>query len=305
MISQILVPLDGSPLAETALPYAEQLALGLKVELRLLRVVEPIRGEAKILPGIVKGEDDEQARRSVEAYMTELEKRLSALGKSLIAEHTAGVPEVEIIAVAKETPGTLTVMSTHGRSGITRWMLGSVAAKVLHFGSGPVLLIRPTAPGTAAADTSLQHLVIPLDGSPQAEQVLAEAGPIARALKLDVLLLRATPGLAEYARWSAGDMVMPDYSKLMEDVDKEAEGYLAATATTFKQAHELEAVQTLRVHGDAAQGILDAAKAAGTLVAMTTHGRTGFRRALLGSVADRVVRHGNVPVLLVRSAPEA
>ncbi len=303
MINRILVPLDGSELAETALPYAKQLALGLNAEVRVLRVLDASRA-AGLLPGIAKPADEKTAARAAEEYLARIKAYFSGLRSNVVTEHTSGVPEVEIIAEADDKPGTLTVMSTHGRSGAMRWLVGSVAAKVVQFGSGPVLLVRPAARSPLAGDPAFRHMLIALDGSARAEQVFLEAGPLATALELDVFLIRATPGLAEYARWSSGEVVMPDYATLMEDVDRDAEQYLNKIAADFKSRYQV-AVRTLRVHGDAAQAILDAAQAEGTLVAMTTHGRTGFARALLGSVADRVVRHGTTPVLLVRSAPTA
>ena len=304
MISRILVPLDGSPLAETALPYAKQLAAALDVPVRLLRVSEPLRGEAKLLPGIAQGPDEAVATRAAEQYLASVKQWLLPLQDRVVAEHATGVPAVEIIAAAQDRPETLTVMSTHGRSGVARWLLGSVAAKVLHFGSGPVLLLHPAPHNTSSSAPALKALVVPLDGSPRAEQVLLEALPLARSLNLDVTLVQATPTLADYTKWSGGEAVSPDYVTVMEDADKEADRYLAQMAAELKLELGLGTVQTLRKHGDAAELILEAAQAEGTLIAMTTHGRTGFGRAVLGSVADRVVRHGRAPLLLVRAAPD-
>jgi nucleotide-binding universal stress UspA family protein len=183
-----------------------------------------------------------------------------------------------------------------------RWFLGSVADRVLHSTQNPLLVIHPLERPAGDGPGALARIVAPLDGSPLAESVLTHVTPMARALDLTVCLVRVTRTAADYHGFG-GDPY--DYSPLRGDdpseaVDSAASAYLQGVRERLLR-EGVAVVEELILHGDAASGILDAASASpGSMVAMTSHGRSGIGRWVLGSVADRVVRYSGVPVLLVR-----
>jgi nucleotide-binding universal stress UspA family protein len=142
MYKRILVPLDGSELAKRALTEAEKLAKCFGAEMMLFQVVPfmPIYGSPELVTPLIV---DEKQKESAERYLDNLAEELKKKGLNITAVVKTGQQvAVEIIDFAKESGADLIVMCTHGRSGITRWMLGSVALKLLTRGETPILLIR-------------------------------------------------------------------------------------------------------------------------------------------------------------------
>jgi nucleotide-binding universal stress UspA family protein len=204
------------------------------------------------------------------------------------------------VDVAEQQPGTLIAMSTHGRSGLARWALGSVTDKVLHATSNPMLIVRSQDPENFSQDVNLTSLLVPLDGSALAERVLPLAAILAKALGLRVTLLRATPSIGDYYQYA--DSAPPaGVEDLAREVDEEAATYLDDTARRLRLEGVREAEQSL-VHGSPEIAVTDYVREVPhCLVAMTTHGRSGIGRWVLGSVADRVIRSSGAPVLVMRS----
>lgn len=297
-----MVPLDGSILSETVLPYARQLAVGLKARVLLLRVVEPSPQETqKHLTAESLAKSSAAARAEAEQYLQKVEQYLKGANCSTTTKVVQGVPAVEIIGEADGTPDSVIAMSTHGKSGLARWLIGSVADKVLHYAASPVLLIRPK-PHSPIAEPALKAIVVPLDGSTVAEEVFPHVVALAKAMNLAVHLARITPSVTDYYKWTVPNSVPVDYTEIMKEVDADAEAYLAATAARLAK-QGVKSVQSHSGHGDAASAIIDlVSETPDSFVAMTTRGRSGMARALLGSVADRVVRHCGEPVFLVRPA---
>jgi nucleotide-binding universal stress UspA family protein len=199
-------------------------------------------------------------------------------------------------------------MSTHGRQGIGRWALGSVADRVLQASNNPLLLVRAKGDVPAPAP-KLENVIVALDGSDLAEQVLPYVTPLAKALDLKLLLVRVTLSPGEYHRYFGGQprdeeatSFLTLYEEFSETVDTEAKIYLHETAARLKK-EGIAAVEEHLMHGNPAEEIVGFARATpNTLVAMTSHGRTGIKRWVLGSVADRVIRDSGDPVLLIRAA---
>lgn len=142
MYKKILVPLDGSKLAEKALDHAEKLAETFDAEVILFQVVPfmPIYGAPElVVPFVV----DEKQKESAEKYLTHLSEELKKKGLKVAAKAQVGMQvAAEIIDFAKESGVDLIIMCTHGRSGITRWVLGSVAHKVLTRAETPIFLVH-------------------------------------------------------------------------------------------------------------------------------------------------------------------
>jgi nucleotide-binding universal stress UspA family protein len=296
----MLIPLDGSKTAEKVLPYARRLATVSDVAVELLGVVEmtDIAGdiasnEAPYAEALIR----EAVRNSTE-YLENLAKTMRN-GK-VRCNVEQGRPEDIIIAAAAADKGTLVAMATHGRSGVTRWLLGSVTEKVLRGTLNPLLVVRATGDSKTDGEAALSSVIVPLDGSEIAETVLSPVAALAKALELQVILVRVY-GLP-LATYGGDDYYVPDYLELKEQIKEEAEGYLNSQASLL-QAQGVAEVSTVVIEGSAADGIIGLAhKTADNLVAMSPYGRSGLQRWVLGSVTEKVVRHCEDPVLILGGA---
>ena len=155
---RILLPLDGSELGEASLPYVEELAIGTKAEVILLQVVTPhydialAEGYTSHL-GRISEEYLAHASAAAKDYLNSVKERLTKMGIAARSEVEVGSPAERIVGYAKESNIDLIAMSTHGRSGIGRWLLGSVADKVIHAADRPILLVRASAKSTIEEQT--------------------------------------------------------------------------------------------------------------------------------------------------------
>ncbi len=289
----IVVPLDGSELAEQALPLAGAIATKRNAEVVLTTAITA--GDRWVDDGIVRQwESEEQA--AVESYQRSIIERLQQQGVHARARSDWGQPQAVIESVADNEDAGLIVMTTHGRSGVSRWTLGSIADKVLRTTNTPLILIRPTA--QAQVPEAVRQIVVALDGSDLAEAALPEAERFARAMDASLLLVRAVvPPTMLY-----GGQFVPGGLPVLDQLEVEARQYLERTAERIRKSGLKVSVEV--AVGAPADVILTASREKGAdLIAMTTHGRSGLNRWILGSVADAVVRHGGVPVLVIRSWP--
>jgi nucleotide-binding universal stress UspA family protein len=183
------------------------------------------------------------------------------------------------------------VMSSHGYSGLARWLLGSVAEKVLRGADCPVLVVRSIMPIT--------RILITLDGSPLSAHVLEPAMQIARRTLADVTLLRALPPLDPYELQAMDAHEAGLGQRLREELRDQAQTYLWSAAEPY--ARQGMTIHTVVEYGEAAQTIMDYAERAEIdLIAMATHGRTGLRRWRYGSVTEKVLRATGRSMLVVR-----
>jgi nucleotide-binding universal stress UspA family protein len=298
MFNRMLIPLDGSKTAEKVLPYARRFATIAHVEAELLSVVEmaDIAGDiasnqASYAEALIR----EAVRNSAEY----LEKVAQTFRNGKVRFNVEqGRPEDVIIAAAAVDRGILIAMATHGRSGVTRWLLGSVTEKILRGTVNPLLVVR--APGDSRTDgeAALISMIVPLDGSEIAETILSPVAVLAKALNLQVILIRVY-GLP-LTTYGGDDYYVPDYFELKDQIKDEAEGYLNSRASLLR-AQGVAVVSTVVVEGSAADAIITLArKTPNNLVAMSPYGRSGLQRWVLGSVTEKVVRHCQDPVLIVR-----
>ena len=303
MFPTVLLALDGSPLAERALPYAEELACAAGAQLLLVRAVavHPVCGPAA----------DAQlaaAVREAEAYLDELAAGLArrglAVGTAVPRGPSAGDAVVD---EAYRQQADLVVLTTHGQTGLGRWEYGSAAEVILARAPAPVLLLRswlranhPEPPGDRP------RLLVPLDGSPFAEAGLVAARRLARLLGGELVLCRAGPQPPLRPVRAPADAWLADYLQ-EEELDARR---AAALGYLQRQAHRLAAQgYPARVHltvGEPAEAIAAAAREEGaSLVVMATHGIADAYRLLLGSVAEGVLRCDETPLLLVRPEDES
>ncbi len=303
MYGRILVPLDGSNLAEQVLPYVKALAQGLRSKIELLNIILPLRPDFKDRSYVrYLGKVSGLARTAAQEYLDKVAAPLRDAGLTVSTTIHEGDAATYIVDEAQEQPDTLIAMSTHGRSGVTRWVMGSVTDKVLHATTNPMLVVRAQESKRPAADVVLRGIIVPLDGSGLAEQVLPHAAGLAKALGLSITLVNviAIPQLS-YAYANFPTLPYEDLTRIAEEDAKE---YLEKVVNRLRQ-QGVSSVEYRVTPGGPASIITDAAKAMPDhLIAMTTHGRSGIRRWVLGSVADRVVSHSTTPVLMIRAAGE-
>jgi len=278
MYTKIVVPLDGSPLAEVALPYAEEIAGRLGCNLVLFTALpeedpEELQNHASYVSRMI-----DITRRQVEKYTKNLgEKNIAVDAATYI-----GNPAEGILNYAEKSYPSLIVMATHGRSGVGRWAVGSVADKVVRATTRqPLLLIRAKgAHPDVRAKRTLKKAVVPLDGSPLSESVIPYIKEIATLLKMEVTLVQVIQKTNGYRA--------------------DAEAYLKEWCERFEE-QGINSKYEVR-SGSAAEQIIDIIdNAASDLVAMSTRGQTAINLWSLGSVAQKVLLGGTSPLLLVRS----
>lgn len=291
----ILVPLDGSRLSAKALELAARLPAR---ELILLHVE---RDNQTIFPGFSLGNNDDETG-DIQSRLESWAAPLRTGGRAVEVDIRSGDAIDEILAAAADCD--LVVMATQGRHAAGRLLFGSTADRVSRHSPIPALLVR--AIDDDAAIPVPARIVVPLDGSKLAEAALPIAASLARAMSLPVRLVRAVDlddvrDTIQAERERERGAPAPEdeehtYAEARQRTEKRAAAYLGETARSLQD-------QGLDVHMDVLQGtpvfaLLEAIEP-DDLVAMTSHGRRGFRRWMLGSVAEKLVRESKGPVLLV------
>lgn len=282
---KVLIPLDGSELSESALDWAATQAQLGPLEVYLLRVVDPFLVAPGGVPPSLGERMQHQILQAAGEYLDGVKQRF----QGLVTETQAAVGQAreEIALTAQRHKVDLLVMASHGRSGLGRWLLGSVAESVLRIAPCPVLLLRPTVKTSAHP---FQQILVPVDGSPASMQVPRKLGPFV-ASDARVTLLRCT-GLS-----------LADYTEA--DVAPALQEYLEGLRHRMEALKEEGlASEVLLVDGEAPDGILETAQEHPCdLIAMSTHGHGGFRHFWMGSVTERVARRAPCPVLVFPSQP--
>ncbi|MGE5818658.1 MAG: universal stress protein [Deltaproteobacteria bacterium] len=298
MYTNILVPLDGSTIAQGVLPYARAVAAALGIPVHILQVMDPVT----LIPSVAAQQGRSHNILTINRehngdYLKEIAASFcnpAAVSSSV----RVGKPAEVIIEVAATERDTLIAMATHGRSGIRRWLLGSVAEKVLHGADNDVLLIRAIGQIERTEAAHLERLVVPLDGSELAEKALPRAVELAKKMTLELILLRVylMPGVA----YPTGNYA-PDWKLLDQETRERASEYLEGKIRELRN-EGLERVSFRVLEGSAAEKIIEVAQESPeSLIAMSTHGASGVGRWVLGSVTERVVRHSDAAVLVVRA----
>ena len=283
----ILVPLDGSTLADRAVPFAATIATRSGSALLLLRAVDTLR---------IPTESAELAlKREAQEALDSVAAALVANGLNAATRVVDGQAETAILAATADDDVSLVVMSTHGRSGLGRFIYGSVADTVLRHAPVPVLTVPPHGLDAWSPDQPVKILV-PLDGSEVSTAALAPACELADLLG-GSLLLASIVTFPSYAPHAEGHVFIepdPNDSLLIQSRD-----YLEAIATKLRT--DARPVEVSATYGSPYFGIMTVARDLGAgLIAMATHGRGGVARALLGSVATATIRQTDIPIALVR-----
>jgi nucleotide-binding universal stress UspA family protein len=297
---RILVPLDGSDLATVSLPFVRALATEAS-EVVLLRVVED---DTPLIAVYADGHRVEKLltrnRAAAKQYLEDVAAVLTNETGRLSVRTDTGIPHTAILHAAEEENVDLIVMATRGRGFLGRAMVGSVADRVARTSPVPVLLIHPQEhdiPARAQEVGNIRRVVVPLDGSELARQALPVAERFARLLTIPIRLLRAIDLQGE---WIFGED--DDVESLMEPMRQDLAEELQAEADRLKSGG-IPASFVLSV-GAVTKVIRDAVEP-GDFVVMTSHGAGGLRRWLLGSTAEKLIRSGMAPVMMVPVAGRA
>lgn len=289
-MKKILVPLDGSKVAEEILIHVELLARQSGAQVILMRVVPFLWPSEYVHLKEMGHKMDKEASD----YLFTIETHLVEKGiEASVSVDEGNVPEV-ICDTAKESGVDLIAISTHGHGGIKRWALGSVTAKVIQASSIPLLVHRST--GEQVEEVQCKNMLIPIDGSHFAESIFPQARRVAELFNAKV--------------WFLSVVSLPGgFLSLNEEVpnieDKVAESIKHYYSTLENRIHEQQTTIDYEVvirKGEAAETICDFANENSIdLIAMSTHGRSGISRWALGSVTDKVLHCSPKPILLVRA----
>jgi nucleotide-binding universal stress UspA family protein len=303
-MSVVLAPVDGSTRALRAVPWAAKLA-GPGGTVVLLRVVPPQPAYAETLFSLVGAEDtipeiQDTWARVAKADMEEAAALLSESDVSVEQMVAEGEPDEEIVTAAARRGVEMIAMASHGRGAVGRAIFGSVADRVARTATVPVLILR-VPDEDADYGVVVSRIVVPLDGSQLAERALPIAAELALQFPAPVHIVCAADPASTLPMASgvfgAGPAIGGDVT---DQIWQEAEAAARSTVATAVSRLEAEGV-------DASGGILTGspffaiseATQAGDLLILTSHGRGGVRRWLLGSVAEKLVREAHAPVLLV------
>ncbi len=319
MYHNVVVLLDGSELAEDILPYVAEVVRGRGSRVHLISVIPGSYGTATPLSEDTIGDRTHRAVPTVptvptvpivektKAYLQGIAGRLTPAAENVHIEIRYGRPAEEILTFVEAIGADLVAMSSHGRSGIGRWVFGSVADRVLRGVTCPALLVRS---GATRQTIPYRHIVLPLDGSELAEQIVAyvkalirpDAPEVTRISLLSILptgltdrvlalLVSYPPGL----QWAT-----PAYSQ----AEAQAQLYLRSVAAALREGGGRIQVRPVIRYGTPANEILTYVEENDTdLIAMTTHGVSGIGRWTYGGVADKVIHSARCPILLVRPRP--
>lgn len=298
MYRQIMVPLDGSRFAETALPLALSVSRRTSAPLHLVTVQEPV-------PSFAYDEWESTAEEWSRGYLESVVERIAdraggSVTTTLLSGHVVEVLENE----AESRDVDLVIMATHGRGMMSRAWLGSVADAFVHHTDRPVLLVRPTEGEEPDfdADPAPVRMLVPLDGTELSESVLEHAIEFGALFGAAYHLVRVVPFPMQFS-----SPYLPHTMQMNQQFVTEAKGgatdYLEERAQAFRK-RGLHADTSVVVVAQPGHGILsEAAEADCDFIAMATHGRTGLTRAILGSTSDKVLRGAHVPLLLYRPGP--
>jgi nucleotide-binding universal stress UspA family protein len=274
MYRTVLVALDGSKNAEKVLPYLEPVLREAQGKATLIQVIPP---------------DEPAPEAAATAYLKSMAAKLTKKKVKVETEVVRGDPAVAIIREADRRKADLVAFTSHGQGGLAQWVFGSVAQKILRGCARPLLVVR----ALEEARPRVKKIVVPLDGSVGSEAILPHARLLARAFEASVQLL--------YVAHPPG--VEADDSKLRGWLEREKRRMETRFCEIERSEPSLAFEQAVD-EGDPAMRILERSeKEPASVVAMGSHGRTGFSRWVYGSVSEKVLQAARVPVLIARHTP--
>lgn len=299
MLNKLLVPLDGSATSETGIEPAINLARPNKGKVILLHSLIPVHTMMPVFADeyawIWPAGSLEWSRQQAAKYLKSVADKWADAGVELRTRLVEAQEAAAILDVAAEEGVDMIIMSAFGHTGLSRWSMGSTTEKVLYSAPCPVLVIRTSKP--------IHEMVVTLDGSMLAERALEPSMDVACALDAYVTLLRVSrppfrPEQIPYLEWTDTG----ESERLSENLHNGAKEYLEAVARRYEGMRPGgEPIRTVVLEGPPVDEILDYTTEHDTdLIGLSTHGRTGLRRWIYGSIAARVLRGSTCNVMVVR-----
>jgi nucleotide-binding universal stress UspA family protein len=299
-LDKILVPLDGSALAERSLPYLLAITRALEPQVTLLHVLEPPHGLAQ-----VRGVDTvewEMLRAERQAYLAAIAARLEQHGLQCRVELAQGNPADQIARFAKRQAVDLIVLTSHGDGGPSaNWMLGGTAQKVVGTATTSLFIVPAnSSTGTSDDEVQLHRMLLPLDCSRRAECILPAASDLARSHDAELVLVHIVPEPEMPRRMGPSREDVELAQKLVESNRREAAGYLREIQNRLSA--EAGRVQVrLRVAANRAQTLQELAERESIdLVVLAAHGSTGDIHQRYGGVAGQFLQNGSGPVMILQ-----
>ena len=295
MFKKILVPLDGSKTAEAVIPFAREIASRCGAELLFVAAVQ----EASVWDAALSVRGLGRETEIATDYLATVEKDVGGEGQKASTQVLDGDAAEAVLAAVDDSGVDLIAISTHGRSGISRWLFGSVATHILESVSVPLLVLRPKeGEDRGAPGPVVKKILVPLDSSELAMSILPVVEEFAKTMGASLVLYHSVAPLAPYPGFEAVGAAA--ISETIEEMQRQAKEILARAAKEVK-SRGVEATTVVSL-GAAVDGVLSAARELNVdLIAIATHGRSGLGRVVLGSVADSVIRRSaDVPCLVIR-----
>lgn len=301
MIRQILVPLDGSALAESVLPAAAAMAGGFGARVTLLHIVE------ERPPDTIHGQPHLTDGDRAQAYLDEVARRPVFRDRAVevhVHRPQAGDVAESVVEHARELGADLVVLSTHGKSGLRGLLFGSIAIRALQRETTPILLVNPTAAGEAPPFVC-RTILVPLDGTAAHEPALPVASALGRAWQAALHLVIVVPTVGTLSGDEAATgLFMPMAKRALLDLaERGAEEYVKRLAEAL--ASEGLPTTSHVSRGEPAASLVEAANSVGAdLVVMASHAKGALDAFWSGSLTPKLMEKLGRPVLLVRAAPE-
>ena len=299
-IRHVLVPLDGSPLAEGTLPWAVAVAQALPARVTLLRVLEkpPLSSSTSHHHDAV---DWEMRRVEAQSELARIDRELKARELTSSTELLEGRPAEQIIDFARAQHVDLVVLSSHGEGGLTGWALSSTVSMVVARTHNSVLLVPARATeGRRIGEVQMRRLLVPLDCSPRAECILPLATALSRAHDAEIILAHVVPEPEMPRRLPPSGEDLAVASTLTERNRLEAERYLGELRARLVEQH-LRVGTRIVVSSHRARAIRAMADESGVdLVMVSAHGQTGDANERYGSVAARLLEQSRRPILVLQ-----
>jgi nucleotide-binding universal stress UspA family protein len=295
VLKKILVPLDGSKLGELALNYTAELARSINSEVYLISVCDRADKEYRRMFDVYLDKVSQGFRESLQ------DKISSSQLQTMVID---GPPDTKILDYAEENNIDLIVLVSHGHSGIMPWATGSTVSKIIQRATIPILLIRASDDvDTKQASGLFREILVPLDGSTTGESALSYVKEIAVHTKSEIILLRVLE-LVQRVRTIGGLDHFAYTDQQVEEMKQEATTYLDDVSQNLIKDGFL--VKILVKTGDIAQEIINATMQEKiSIVAMSSHGKSGATKWVLGSISNKILHSGKKPLLLVRPSEKS
>jgi nucleotide-binding universal stress UspA family protein len=302
MLRSLVVPLDGTRFSEHALPLAEGIAQATGAQLHLAHVHVPHPPEALIAntqfqyEGVDLDEYDRRDRAWERTYLDGLAQRVvQECSASVDTALLEGEVPTTLEEYAREVNADAVILSTHSRTGVRRVWMGSVAEALIRAGNLPILAVHAEEGEKVGPPLEIENILIPLDGSELAESILQAAADLAIAFNARVTLLQVIS-----SRFPTNNGLVPALPQHWTEALQAGEDYLEKVARRLR-TRGMRVDPMVMAHPKPSQAIQDVAtEVEAGMIAMATHGYSGVKRALFGSVAEDVLRHSDVPMLIRR-----